>query len=816
MDGGGGGGGGGKESFLSAHRCPEVDLLPHHPSATHIPPLSSLVPTGTKEVDGPDLTCTGEPEGGGYLDVCSDRQEDGEVEEDEESISDWSEEDLSLHFSPSVIHPSEDDESDPESGFECVDIAMDMEAKGQEREGLRMVPKRQIQLKKRLADENLNQEVQPVQVNMTAKASANEVRPRHELLLRQHSMPSEVYGNGVYKGLIAASSPEPGPNRTQFYRGLIAGASQGIQKNIDHTCAPRRLQKSISLDETKTKMASCIIKNILSKKMQVEQSTSIGAENHNTSKCYAADRKNSTSDVKTSTSDRKSSISDIKTSTSDRKSSISDIKTYTSDRKTSISDIKTPTLDRKTSISDIKTSTSNRKNSTSDLKTSTSDRKTSISDINTSTSDRKASISDIKTSTSDRKTSISDIKTSTSDRKASTSEVKTPISDSKTSNSNVKTSRNTSKSDIKTSISAVKTCQEDQVLQKNNIPVVGGSFKALGEAGGACKAPVHMVRDMRSLVKNTYSLSFRNSVPPPDTTSLHKPTTFKVIGQEVSPPPTYQQAVEVKGQNKSPASSRGYVAKVAASLSQSERPSDPPFSPRPPPPTAQEQSSSLGFSAQSTPRTWSLRCSRSSPGPTSCQVNGYKGLIRCSSPLERPSGPPETRANSVPIETKTSSDHLPTQQVLCGVPAFLPAPGGGDFVIDVLGSSMAVPVPGHTPCHMMVDPNSGRCFYIDTPPQPQRKMLLDPETGQYVQVFLPPLSSAPNASVLQVHCANPTPTFLPVTNPTPALLSVPNPAPTFLSVMPVPPALAVPSLYAPHCLPFILHTPAVNYTPSAP
>lgn len=104
----GGGGRGGKEFFLSSHRCPEVDLLPGYIHSD----LSCSCPAETK-----------------YLEVsstCHSEEVEGlEMDEEEESISDWSEEDLSLHFSPSVIDPSDDEQSDPESGFECVDVSME-------------------------------------------------------------------------------------------------------------------------------------------------------------------------------------------------------------------------------------------------------------------------------------------------------------------------------------------------------------------------------------------------------------------------------------------------------------------------------------------------------------------------------------------------------------------------------------------------------------------------------------------------------------------------------------------------------------------
>lgn len=107
-------------SFLSAHRCPEVDLLP-----PQVPP-----PSRSREADdrNPELTCKRHSHIE-YLDVSSSRRsqekENEEEEEEEGSISDWSEEDLSLHFSPSVILQSEEEGSDPESSFECVDVTVE-------------------------------------------------------------------------------------------------------------------------------------------------------------------------------------------------------------------------------------------------------------------------------------------------------------------------------------------------------------------------------------------------------------------------------------------------------------------------------------------------------------------------------------------------------------------------------------------------------------------------------------------------------------------------------------------------------------------
>ncbi|XP_009467774.1 PREDICTED: proline-rich basic protein 1 [Nipponia nippon] len=49
----------------------------------------------------------------------------------------------------------------------------------------------------------------------------------------------------------------------------------------------------------------------------------------------------------------------------------------------------------------------------------------------------------------------------------------------------------------------------------------------------------------------------------------------------------------------------------------------------------------------------------------------------------------------------------------------------------------------HLPVHrrLLVDPDSGKCYYMEPPRQPQLKTLYDPETGQYLEVLIPPVAS---------------------------------------------------------------------------
>ncbi|KAM6056018.1 proline-rich basic protein 1 isoform 2-T2 [Chlamydotis macqueenii] len=58
-------------------------------------------------------------------------------------------------------------------------------------------------------------------------------------------------------------------------------------------------------------------------------------------------------------------------------------------------------------------------------------------------------------------------------------------------------------------------------------------------------------------------------------------------------------------------------------------------------------------------------------------------------------------------------------------------------------ASSTKPFAPHLPAHrkMLVDPDSGKCYYMEPPRQPQLKTLYDPETGQYLEVLIPPVPS---------------------------------------------------------------------------
>lgn len=51
------------------------------------------------------------------------------------------------------------------------------------------------------------------------------------------------------------------------------------------------------------------------------------------------------------------------------------------------------------------------------------------------------------------------------------------------------------------------------------------------------------------------------------------------------------------------------------------------------------------------------------------------------------------------------------------------------------------------PGKVLVDPESGRYYFVEAPRQPRLRLLFDPESGQYVEVLLPPSPAGPPRQV---------------------------------------------------------------------
>lgn len=151
----------------------------------------------------------------------------------------WTEDQLSFKL-PMVFSQSNHNTSacSEASSVECIDVALETHEEVQ-RGSMKTVPKRQIQLKKKDTVELNGNENH----NEPQEAPPAPSRPR-DIFLRQHSTPAAFHQE-----------------------------SHGPEQRSVQAERKQKLQKSLSLDETssRTKMASCLIKNVLSKKMQHEQ-----------------------------------------------------------------------------------------------------------------------------------------------------------------------------------------------------------------------------------------------------------------------------------------------------------------------------------------------------------------------------------------------------------------------------------------------------------------------------------------------------------------------------------------------------------------
>ncbi|XP_063088250.1 proline-rich basic protein 1 [Cavia porcellus] len=83
------------------------------------------------------------------------------------------------------------------------------------------------------------------------------------------------------------------------------------------------------------------------------------------------------------------------------------------------------------------------------------------------------------------------------------------------------------------------------------------------------------------------------------------------------------------------------------------------------------------------------------------------------------------------------------------------------------------------PGKVLVDPESGRYYFVEAPRQPRLRLLFDPESGQYVEVLLPPASPGLRRHVYTPLAMGPG-LYPPVYGPMPGLALPPSPGPPAL------------------------------------
>ncbi|GAB0196154.1 proline-rich basic protein 1 [Grus japonensis] len=112
----------------------------------------------------------------------------------------------------------------------------------------------------------------------------------------------------------------------------------------------------------------------------------------------------------------------------------------------------------------------------------------------------------------------------------------------------------------------------------------------------------------------------------------------------------------------------------------------------------------------------------SKPSPEPPLPQPPEGLAAGEHPVSLPPAQPQPRPEDAPhFLRKTEGTSLSSKSTPSPTKPFAP----------------------HLPTHrrMLVDPDSGKCYYMEPPRQPQLKTLYDPETGQYLEVLIPPVAS---------------------------------------------------------------------------
>ncbi|XP_075897693.1 uncharacterized protein LOC142898586 [Nelusetta ayraudi] len=403
--------------------------------------------------------------------------------------------------------------------FECIDVAMERDDSRKVRRG---VPKRQIQLKRKDNTDEEQDANSPRGITMESIS----VSPPRETLLRQHSTPAAMQ------------------------ECLSADCGAELDQHVERKS---KLQKSASLDESfsKNKMATCLIKNVLFKKMQsVDKQAEDQAEDVSPAFEENSLDNSAASDGEYSKPDTNNLSSSLQSDTS----SLSDglFRRADSNRK---DDAKPP----KSSGGrwSNRPSSSNSSRSVNFSQTDSEESDFLSKDPNTLRSERRSELKlplDTKESRSgmiqadDRKTWDRRESSDTANTTARTSEAMTAASSGQTAVTNRvqecdntegnkqvlqgdKSSHASKTEEIPPKATdkrktAINVCLSPEAENKNLVSSPDTVYSDTERGGDTatddktneetngnnqCKAPIHKVRDVRRLVKNTYNLTFKAS-----------------------------------------------------------------------------------------------------------------------------------------------------------------------------------------------------------------------------------------------------------------------------------------------------------------
>ncbi|XP_006891238.1 PREDICTED: proline-rich basic protein 1 [Elephantulus edwardii] len=123
------------------------------------------------------------------------------------------------------------------------------------------------------------------------------------------------------------------------------------------------------------------------------------------------------------------------------------------------------------------------------------------------------------------------------------------------------------------------------------------------------------------------------------------------------------------------------------------------------------------------------------PSSPQAQPTSSPGISPKLQPL--PAGHQQAVQPSLPQETQPSVGRTaPAQPRAASAPPMGRPPEG-------LSQGVRRPPGAAHQGKVLVDPESGRCYYVEAPRQPRLRLLFDPESGQYVEVLLPPSPQGP-------------------------------------------------------------------------
>ncbi|XP_037003557.2 proline-rich basic protein 1 [Artibeus jamaicensis] len=160
------------------------------------------------------------------------------------------------------------------------------------------------------------------------------------------------------------------------------------------------------------------------------------------------------------------------------------------------------------------------------------------------------------------------------------------------------------------------------------------------------------------------------------------------------------------------------------------------------------------------------------PGPSSPQVHPSSSPGRAPKLETPPSAPEPATATQAPVQREPQAlagMTAPPQPRAASAPPLDRSPDGPSQ------GSRRPPGAARTG-KVLVDPESGRYYFVEAPRQPRLRLLFDPESGQYVEVLLPPSPPGLPRRIYTPLALNPN-LYPPAYGPIPGLSLPPSPGP---------------------------------------